>query len=375
MSVYRKAASIFLLAGLAAGGCSGVPARGRVAGQTVETRVDSEAARYFLTNYLAGARTRSALNERIDRVYRHERKDLPDREYLKKLSQDFSVDFAALYFADRVAQVPANRRLREQFQTAYARLERGLGDPVLAPTSVARYEFVFVPGYLYRRHRMTGADLAGPRAALRRAGAAHYFVETVEDASIEANAALVLDTVQARAQNGKRLVLVSVSKSGAEVALALTRLNGAVAKSVAAWINIVGTLQGSPLADDALQQWADLVSRVDPAGVESLTTARSRQRFTQFRLPDHVLVVNYVAVPLSGDISVLARTGYWDLLPHGPNDGLALLPDMVMPGGVTLVEVGRDHFLVDDQRDLATMALAAATISMIEEPARSAADR
>ena len=37
--------------------------------QTIETRVDSEAARYYLGSYLAGERNDAALNERIDRVY------------------------------------------------------------------------------------------------------------------------------------------------------------------------------------------------------------------------------------------------------------------------------------------------------------------
>src|SRR5262245_4671863 len=79
---------------------AGLPVRGMVGGQTIETRVDSEVARYYLGSYLAGKHSDAALDERIDRVYHGSDGSLPDRNQLKLLSDDFSVDFAALYFSD-----------------------------------------------------------------------------------------------------------------------------------------------------------------------------------------------------------------------------------------------------------------------------------
>ena len=63
---------------------------------------------------------------------------------------------------------------------------------------------------------------------------------------MEANADLVTAAIRARAQSSRRLIVVSASKSGPEVALALTRLEPAETRHVAAWINTVGALQGSP---------------------------------------------------------------------------------------------------------------------------------
>jgi hypothetical protein len=98
---------ITLLSGLLLlSSCAGLPVRGMVGGQTFETRVDSEVARYYLGNYLAGNHSDAALDERIDRVYQSTDGHLPDRSELKRLSDDFSVDFAALYFADQIARVP-----------------------------------------------------------------------------------------------------------------------------------------------------------------------------------------------------------------------------------------------------------------------------
>ena len=49
--------------------CAGLSVQGTVGGQTIQTRVDSEVARYYLGSYLAGERSDAALDERIDRVY------------------------------------------------------------------------------------------------------------------------------------------------------------------------------------------------------------------------------------------------------------------------------------------------------------------
>ena len=359
----------FLAALILLPACAGLPVRGSVGGRDIETRVDSEVARYYLANYLANKRIDARLDERIDRVYRNGNHRLPDRGELKRLSEEFSVDFAAVYFADQIARLPGNRDFRAAYNQAY---EHALKSLTEFSDLAGKYEIVFVPGYLYKRHPITGADLAAPRAALTRAGFTPHFIETVEDGAIEANAEIVAAAIRARSQSGRRLILVSVSKSGAEVAAALTRLGPGGAGSVAAWVNVVGTLQGSPLADESLQQWEDWVGKVDAAGVESLSTSRSRRRFDGFRIPQSVFVVNYIGIPFTGSVSRLASSGFLQLRAHGPNDGLSLLSDLIVPGAVTLTEVGRDHFLLDDQVDTATIALAWTVIRQVEQGGRGA---
>jgi hypothetical protein len=347
---------------------SGLAVRGRVGGQTIDTRVDSEAARYYLASYLAGKREDAALDERIERVYRRADNGLPDRNELKQLSDEFSIDFAALHLADRIARVPLNRRFSDAFDQALAYTRAGFPESRMSlPAAAAGYEVLFVPGYLYKRHRYTGADFAAPRLALQRVGLARHFVETDEDGAIEANADVVARVIDQRARGGRRLIVVSASKSGPEVALALTRLGPVGSRHVAAWVNIVGTLQGTALADNGLwHQLEYLIGRVEIAGVESLTTARSRERFRDFRIPEHVLVVNYIGIPLSGSLSSWARAGFLELKSHGPNDGLSLLSDLIMPHAPTLAELGRDHFLLDEEIDVRTIALAITVIRWLE---------
>ena len=359
---------ITLLSGsLLLSSCAGLPVRGMVGGQTFETRVDSEVARYYLGNYLAGNHSDAALDERIDRVYQSADGHLPDRSELKRLSDDFSVDFAALYLADQIARVPINRRFRSDFDRAYEYTRKAFPEgQVKLP---ADYEVLVVPTFLYTRIFAAGADMAVPRAALQKAGLTCHFVETDDDGPVEANADLVAAAIRARAQSGRRLIILSASKSGPEVALALTKLGPAETRHVAAWINAVGALQGTPLADDRLfPELKYIVGELDDAGMDSMTTARSRQRFDSFRIPEHVLVVNYFGIPVSGSISFWMRRSYSPMRKYGPNDGNVLLPDMIFPGGVTLAELGADHFMRNRPLDIATVALAITVIGWQENP-------
>src|SRR5262245_56048898 len=222
---YRLITLPFILLLLSA--CAGLPVRGSVGMQSIDTRVDSEVARYYLGNYLAGEHSDAVLDERIDRVYQSGNGSLPDRNKLKYLSEDFSVEFADLYFADQIAHVPVNRRFRKIFDEAYEYAGKVLGERRVKLSAVAQYEVLIVPIYLYKRLFGSGADLAAPRAALQKVGFPCYFVETQDDGAVETNADLVAEAIQSRAQNGRRLLIISASKSSSEVALAITTLGTA----------------------------------------------------------------------------------------------------------------------------------------------------
>jgi hypothetical protein len=352
--------------------CSGIPVHGVIQGQPFETRVDSEVARYYAENYLAGKRVDNLLDRRIDHVYQNANGTLPNRDDLKKLSDDFSVDFAALYLADQIARDPINQKFRRDFDQAFEYARKAYPkDQVKLPDAAANYELLFVPTYLYKRIVFTGSDMAVPREALQKVGFTCYFVDTEDDGTVEANADTIMAAIRAHAQSGRRSIIISASKSSAEVALALTKMKPAETRHVAAWLNAVGALQGTPLIDEGVLpeiEW--IVGKVNPAGVESMTAARSRQRFESFHVPEHVLVINYFGIPTIGSISFMARRGFFPLRKHGPNDGLILLPDMIFPGGVTLTQLGRDHIQVNVQLDITAVALMTTTINWLESEHR-----
>ena len=77
------------------------------------------------------------------------------------------------------------------------------------------------------------------------------------------------------------------------------------------------------------------------------------------QLPDHLVVLNYIGVPLLGDISSRVTFFHQQMLGLGPNDGLTLITDPILPGTPTIVALGQDHFFADaPDLEARTIALA-----------------
>ncbi|HXG01939.1 MAG TPA: hypothetical protein VNO23_00800 [Candidatus Binatia bacterium] len=253
-------------------------------------------------------------------------------------------------------QAALHRFLEEEVVVA----ERALREPGAFP-----YTVLFAPSWMYRSHPETGADFASQRRLLDGLGIPHRLIPSRQDASVEENAEAIAAAVRSAGRDGGRVVVVSASKSGAETALALSRvLAPAEAAAVVAWVNIVGALQGSPLADIALRPPVSWVARSvfwlrrwDWAGMVSMATEASRRRLRGARMPESITVVNVVAVPLSGTVGAAVWGGYLALRRHGPNDGAVLLADSVWPGGVNLVSIGPDHLFALGRDDAYCLAM------------------
>ncbi len=301
-----------------------------------------------------------------------DRGDVPAmRETLAAIARTSSIDAAARAFAASVESLPRNRAFRARFDAAR------VGDPT-APAAGAGYLFVFVPGWLYRSNPDSGADLARPRAVLAALGLATHFAAIDENGTVEANGAALAAELERVAGDGRRLVLVSTSKGGPETHLALDRLGRSDgAGHVAAWVNIGGLLNGTARADYWMewpQRWLAAIAfaflgRTTDA-IPSMMMAPRRARFPELRIPRGVLVVNYIGAPLTADIRPDVRADFEVIAPHGPNDGLTLLADALVPEGLTLVERGLDHYFAAPDLDRRIAALAAALLDELEAPGR-----
>jgi len=146
--------------------------------------------------------------------------------------------------------------------------------------------------------------------------------------------------------------------------------------TVKAWVNIGGILKGAPLAD-----WASVWPRnwltrlyywwrgLDPGNsIASLRSAPSATRFAEESIPRHILILNFVGIPLSGDITPGDEFAYRHTSMAGPNDGLAPIADEVAHGELTIVQVGLDHYFLDPEIDLKTLALALTVMLELGRP-------
>lgn len=365
-----------LLAWLSACATSpGFPVQGQVAGQRVATTVDSDVARYYLGHYLHGDRSDRDLVQAIERALLEQEADPYDREALERLSRRLSTDFATIHFVARLYERAANRRAQDAFHAHLARVRasRSASRPA-SPHVLDTYVLAFVPGYAYRRDRTTGADFARPRAILRENGFRTVLIETDELGSVERNAELVAASLDRLAEREERIIVVSASKGGPEVALALgERLSAGASGRVEAWISVGGLLRGSPYADRFLRWPGRWLARIvlaflglPPSVVRDMSTGVRRPAFARLHLPAHLLTVQYVGAPLSGQIAKSTRGRYEALRALGPNDGLTLLSDELVPGGVVITDVGLDHYYRDAAIDLKTLALAYVVLDELE---------
>jgi hypothetical protein len=315
---------------------------GLLAGQYVATTVDSALAKYYLVHYLKGHRITLEYDTAIAQALNEGPVDPADREGLQQLSQRFSTDFATIHFVARLYDTPANRHAQDAFHAFLQQRTTAAATPVTPFLDASRSSLIaFVPGYAYKKDQTTGADFARQRRVMMQEGFHTVLIETDELGSVEANAAIIADTLVRLGAQHDKIILVSASKGGPEVALALgERLPAAALRHVQAWISVGGLLRGSPYADRWLSWpkcWlAHLVfafQGLRPPVIRNLSTAVRRAAFARLRVPAHILTLQYVGVPLSGHIGTSTSGRYSALEPLGPNDGLTLLADELVPGG------------------------------------------
>ncbi|MEE8410284.1 MAG: hypothetical protein V3T05_11805 [Myxococcota bacterium] len=332
-----------------AGPSQRVPISGTLAGVLIETTVDADVARYYLEDYLSGRNTNAALDARIDALHTEYADRFPDRYELKAIADELSLDFGSLFLAQLVTTRDANRRMQARFHREVRRLrEKGRLEIDSAP-----HEVIFIPAWLYRDNIESGANLMIPRTALAAAGVKVHLARLVQDGTTEENAAIIAETIRRLRNTGKRYMIMSVSKSAGETAMALSELlTLEESQHVRAWVNTNGVLRGTPLADAVLKMPLGLVVRpffwLNGWDTKSIYTALPEVRrpaFERMKLPKHITVVNVVGMSVSGQLSDQGKAGYPLLAPYGPNDGVTLVADSMVPGAPTVVCVGMDHYL------------------------------
>ncbi|PUB81401.1 MAG: hypothetical protein DBP00_19005 [gamma proteobacterium symbiont of Ctena orbiculata] len=172
------------------------------------------------------------------------------------------------------------------------------------------------------------------------------------------------------------MLIVGASSAGPAIHLALSdRFTGNEPDSIKAWINLGGILQGSPVVDHYrvwYRRW--FLSLVawhkdwDLEAITSMSAKESRRRFAELQIDPDILVINYLGIPLSGQISRYSRDNYPLLRSDGPNDGLTLLTDAIAPQSLTIVALGSDHFFAEDPRiDEKTVALMKLILIYLED--------
>jgi hypothetical protein len=346
-----------------------LPVRGYLVGKSISTTVDSVLAQYYFENSLSEASANSELDQRItDIEQRFEARSL-DWLALREISEETSPDFATLFFVKQSLSDGLSGKLQRAYFKEVNRINsatRHNDRAGVARKGLRQYKLLFIPGFHYLSDQSSGADFYNQRQLFRQLGLHVELAATQEDGTIEENAAIIADIVRTESKSSAPLILISASKGGPETAWALGRvLEPAETSSVRAWLSVGGLIQGTFLADHVMgwpTSWLAriilLYSGIDPRSLAGMTTTASRERMKKLSVPRHIFVLQFVGTPLSGDIATDVRHRYIELRRYGPNDGLTLLADELLPHGATVIEPGLDHFYRDPEIDLKSLALA-----------------
>ncbi len=248
---------------------------------------------------------------------------------LQEISRSQGIDFATALLYDRLRRSAQHGSFIRQVE---AELEN--------PPEHAAPRVTVVPGAFYREHPHTGAD--GKRL-FEIAGQLRWPVDRIEIESfgaLDTSARMINDWLLAR--RAKPRILVSLSKGGADLKIALARPETERAMSDAvSWINLSGLVTGTPLI-----AWLR-ARRLRSLGVRILLWLRGQcfAVLDELRhgagsplhnwptIPGSLRVIHVVGFPLRRHLSnSWARRGYERLAPLGPNDGGVFFWGMLRDG-------------------------------------------
>ncbi|HEV7402878.1 MAG TPA: hypothetical protein VGO11_08135 [Chthoniobacteraceae bacterium] len=293
----------------------------------------------------------------LDRVAQWDgARDLADftPELLVELMRREGSDFATALLHHRIVASeehgPFLRALREPEGSGAA---RSGSIHVEDNVSHERPVVAIVPGAFYRENPRTGADGQFVREVAERLGLPVVTAPLSSTGRLAENAQLLVEWLAT--QRARPLVLVSVSKGGSDLKVALQRPDaGAAFAHVRGWINLCGILDGTPMAEwllssDWLARANRFVYRIRGRSLDFLEDMQRRPGSPlagPLVLPPHLRTIHVVGFPLLAHLrNGLVRRCHARLAPFGPNDGSLLLSDVIRWHGQLCPVWGADHYL------------------------------
>ncbi len=264
---------------------------------------------------------------------------------LTEITRQHGLEFATAVLHDRVLRHPAHGSFFQRVQDA--------GElPAVKPMLVG-----IVPGAFYQQHKNTGADGARVASILEKLHCRCECVPVESFGSLARNASIIGDWLARHA--GERIALVSLSKGGADLKMALALPNAAeLFRDVVCWVSLSGLPHGTPLVAWLRRQplrclgvrlWLRLHGQRFSV-LEELRHEADGPLANWPVLPSHLRVVHVVGFPLRRNLAhPWAARAYDRLAPLGPNDGGAfLLTDVPNLPGVVFPVWAADHYLQPD---------------------------
>lgn len=263
---------------------------------------------------------------------------------LQLITKRHGVDFATALLFDRFTKSPGHSQFISRINLLRATT------PFMPPKIDAR--IVIVPGALYEERPDMGGDGRIIRELADDFGLQTDLIPLASLGSVRNNAALIANWL--RKHKSETMVLVSLSKGGTDLKMALSEPNAfELFPNIRAWINVCGPLHGSQMANWILEsplrtfffRCQFRFQKRDFQFITDLRRDRNGGLNSKIEAPSHVKMLSLIGFPLQGQMTTrLSRFCHRTLARFGPNDGTTLLADLHHVQGEIYPAWGMDHY-------------------------------
>ena len=105
----------------------------------------------------------------------------------------------------------------------------------------------------------------------------------------------------------------------------------------------------------------------DNDDIMSMSAEQSRARVKTLNPPSHIVIINYLDLSLTANLSSLSSNKCPLIAEQGQNDGLTPLADIIAPSSLTLVATGSDHYFAEDlDINLKTIAMVKTVLNLVQ---------
>jgi hypothetical protein len=270
-------------------------------------------------------------------------------DIVRQISEQEGIEFATALLYDRIRRSPEHGPIIERL----ASIPTNQFVPRLDVT------LAIAPGAFHVESPETGADGLLLRTEAARFGCRTDLIPTQSFGHLSDNAHIIRDWLANHSHES--IIVVSLSKAGAEVKLALAEAPEVFA-SVPLWVNLSGIVQGSALAGWLLaRRWRCAPVRLlfwyrryAFSVIRELERGPGSVLDFPLRLPHGMKALHVAGFPLPGHLtSPLARRGFRRIAPLGPTDGGGIvLADLLSWPGWIYPVWGADHYLRPAGQDL-----------------------
>jgi hypothetical protein len=270
-------------------------------------------------------------------------------DLVRQISDHEGIEFATALLYDRIRRSQEHGPIIERLDSIPTNQFLPRLDVTLA----------IAPGAFYVEYPQTGADGLLLRTEAARFGCRTDVIPTRSFGHLSDNAHIIRDWLADHSHES--VILVSLSKAGAEVKLALADAPEVFA-SVRLWVNLSGIVQGSALAGWLLaRQWRCLPVRLlfwyrgyPFSVIRELERGPGSLLDFPLRLPHTMKALHVAGFPLPGHLSSpLTRRGFRRIARLGPTDGGGIvLADLLSWPGWIYPVWGADHYLRPPGQDL-----------------------